>query len=59
MQKARLIKANEPQPERPEPPKPRVSRTGQLKRVVTEWVNERREPKQSARQAFAALFAEG
>jgi hypothetical protein len=58
MQKAKLIKAGEVQEVKPEPPKPRISRTGRLKLAVTEWVNERRNEKQSARQAFASLFAE-
>jgi hypothetical protein len=58
MQKPKLIKAGEVQETKPEPPKPRVSRTGRLKLAVAEWVNERRAEKQSARQTFASLFAE-
>jgi hypothetical protein len=58
MQKARLVKASQIQPEKTEQPQPRASRTGQLKRAIAGWVSEHRAPKQdSARQAFEALFA--
>ena len=58
MQKARLVKPHEVQIAKPEPPKPRISRTGQLKQAVAGWVSEHRAAKQtSARQAFEALFA--
>lgn len=61
MNKAKLVKAadiQQQQQAKPEPPQPRISRTGRLKLAVKEWVNERRNEQQSARQAFASLFAE-